>query len=481
MDLSYAAIARQANSTTNETLSQGPRAALQILEVIPFFHNEGIMEGIFRNAADNLAYKREDFLQILDKISFLRNEGAMENIFKNASENSETQFEADKEVNDALLSSLLSLRPDGSWESQNFRQGIQTLLSFSFIGQKSSQRYFFMDRLVHLWAYDRLTAAEKFLFGNQARLLLANSIICNYEARDHAFRRNLLPHIATFQRLTDFPTATEDPIGMEQFQLAFVEAGRYNEAEKIGAQRLVLFKGILGEEHPETLRTMAVLASTYCDRGHYRDAEALQRQVLDLRKSVLGKKHLDTLSSMDCLATTYWHQERYKEAEALQVQVLDTWKNELGKDHPITLTRMKNLALTYWSLKRFKDTEALLVQVTDKGKRVLGEEHPYTLDSMIALAGTYVIQGRLSEAEALAIPAVQIDKRVLGEGHPDTLGITQNLACILKFQGRKEEAIALMERSSKLQEQILGPEHPNIKRGFNVLKKWEGGGDEISG
>ncbi|KAL9004634.1 MAG: hypothetical protein Q9188_002561, partial [Gyalolechia gomerana] len=52
-DLSYAAIVRQVKAAANETLRQGPRAALQILQVFPFFHNEAIMEDIFRFAAEN--------------------------------------------------------------------------------------------------------------------------------------------------------------------------------------------------------------------------------------------------------------------------------------------------------------------------------------------------------------------------------------------------------------------------------------------
>ncbi|KAI4265159.1 MAG: hypothetical protein L6R35_007180, partial [Caloplaca aegaea] len=39
-DLSYAAIDRQVQAGANEALRQGPRAALQILRILPFFHNE---------------------------------------------------------------------------------------------------------------------------------------------------------------------------------------------------------------------------------------------------------------------------------------------------------------------------------------------------------------------------------------------------------------------------------------------------------
>lgn len=173
-DLSYSAIARQADSATNKALRTGPKAALQILPVFSFFHNEGVMEDIFKSAAENPSIQ------------------------------SETECEAD----DRFSSALLRLRLEGGWESQSFGQGLQTLLSFSLVGQKSYQRQFFMHRLVHLWAYDRLTGAEKDRYSNQARDILTRSVVWRFKTSDYAFRRDLLPHITACQRQIDLSLGT---------------------------------------------------------------------------------------------------------------------------------------------------------------------------------------------------------------------------------------------------------------------------------
>ncbi|KAB5517553.1 hypothetical protein GE09DRAFT_978889, partial [Coniochaeta sp. 2T2.1] len=47
----------------------------------------------------------------------------------------------------------------------------------------------------------------------------------------------------------------------------------------------------------------------------WKEAESLGVQVMDARKRVLGEDHLDTLTSMANLASTYWNQGRLKEAE----------------------------------------------------------------------------------------------------------------------------------------------------------------------
>ena len=64
----------------------------------------------------------------------------------------------------------------------------------------------------------------------------------------------------------------------------------------------------------------------------------LNLQVIETRKKVLGAEHPDTLTSMANLASTYRNQGRWKEAEELEVQVMEVSKKILGEEHPDTLT-----------------------------------------------------------------------------------------------------------------------------------------------
>ncbi len=67
---------------------------------------------------------------------------------------------------------------------------------------------------------------------------------------------------------------------------------------------------------------------------------------METSKTKLGDDHPDTLTSMAKLASTFWNQGRWSEAEKLNVQVMETSKTKLGADHPDTLTSMANLAST---------------------------------------------------------------------------------------------------------------------------------------
>lgn len=65
---------------------------------------------------------------------------------------------------------------------------------------------------------------------------------------------------------------------------------------------------------------------------------------MQTRERVFGLGHPDTLESMANLASTYESQRRWEEAEELESQVVESYKKVLGWEHPQTLTSMSNLA-----------------------------------------------------------------------------------------------------------------------------------------
>jgi hypothetical protein len=76
----------------------------------------------------------------------------------------------------------------------------------------------------------------------------------------------------------------------------------------------------------------------------WREAEELFVQVMETSLRVRGEEHPDTLTSIANLASTYRNQGRWKEAEELEVQVMETRKRVLGEEHPSTLTGIANLS-----------------------------------------------------------------------------------------------------------------------------------------
>ncbi len=280
------------------------------------------------------------------------------------------------------------------------------------------------------------------------------------------------PHLERARMLRRRELGEEHPDtlrSMNNLAILYADQGRYEEAEPLDVQTLQLMKRVLGDEHPDTLWSMNSLASLYIDQGRYEEAEPLYVKTLEIRKRVLGEGHPDTLMSMGNLALLYWKQGHYEEAEPLNVQTLQIMKRVLGEEHPDTLWSMNSLAVLYIDQGRYEEAKPLYLKTLEIRKRVLGEGHPDTLQSMHNLAGLYRIQGHYEEAEPLYLKTLEIQKRVLGEEHPDTLRSMNNLAILYADKGRYEEAEPLHATALEIQKRVLGEEHPDTLASMNEL------------
>jgi hypothetical protein len=74
---------------------------------------------------------------------------------------------------------------------------------------------------------------------------------------------------------------------------------RYAEAEQLSLQVLADRHRVLGDDHPDTLTSRAVLARLAARQGRRAEAEALYRQVIADRTRVLGSGHPDTAAVRD--------------------------------------------------------------------------------------------------------------------------------------------------------------------------------------
>jgi serine/threonine protein kinase/tetratricopeptide (TPR) repeat protein len=239
----------------------------------------------------------------------------------------------------------------------------------------------------------------------------------------------------------------------------YMHLGKYTAAKPHFERALELRRNQLGEEHPDTLKSMTDLGYQYMNQYNFKMGESLFFKVLEIRRRVLGEEHPDTLRSMHDLGTAYHWLGRYKEAELLRVKVLEVRRRVLGEEHPDTLSSMIVLADLYQVQGRYSEAEPLYVKVLEVRRRVLGEEHPAMLNSMIDLAALYQVQGRYSEAEPLFVKVLEIRRRVLGEENSYTLNSMSHLGGLYYAQGRYKEAEPLLVKALEGRRRIQGEEH----------------------
>jgi len=197
----------------------------------------------------------------------------------------------------------------------------------------------------------------------------------------------------------------------------YQDQGRFAEAEPIYLATLAAQKRVLGEEHPDTLRTMNNLAIFYRGENQNDKALAMGERTLELRRRVLGDSHPDTLMSMAILALLDQTMGRYDDAIALTLECLERRRKVLGPEDRYTLGSESLLGLLYLQTKRFDEAAAVLEDCVPVMRRVLGTGHAWTRAAMRDLADALAALGR--NDRALALRRELRDLRVAAAEQPD--------------------------------------------------------------
>ncbi|KEP50937.1 kinesin light chain [Rhizoctonia solani 123E] len=414
--------------------------------------------------------KRES-RELLWLIAYLHYDGIFEDTFKRATQSRHSQkyplplTDLESQALDYVKRYLsIFLDANGNWDTIKFTRVVADLTSYSLLDFDRMNLTYRVHVLVHDWAKTVVSQASELAIECTATLL-SLSIDRKEDVESLAFKRQLELHVSSV--LTYSPNMGANHV----YYLGEVYGctGKWSQQVKLLQPLPGVFEQLLGEEHPDTLRSMNNLASTYSNLGRYDEAEHLEVKVLNARKRVLGDKHPDTLESMDDLASIHFYLGQYNKAEQLQVEVLNACKQVLGDQHPDTLRSMGNLASTYSDLGQYNKAEQLEVEVMNALKRVLGEEHPETLTSMGNLASTYSDLGQYNKAEQLEVEVLNAHKQVLGEVHPSTLWSMNNLASTYSNLGRYDEAEQLGVKVLNEYKQVLGEEHPYTLKSMGNL------------
>ncbi len=313
--------------------------------------------------------------------------------------------------------------------------------------------------------YLRNIAEKHFLYLDKARFKDAESIMSSFAKRAEQNKNGILYATKLY-----FDSYLNDKMGHHTEKEILLPA----------QQAYEIYKGILGEDHPQTLTALSNLASTFNALGKNEDALGLQKQILEKSGEILGENHPNTLTAMHNLAWTCNMLGKYEDALKLQKLVLEKSIVVLGENHPDTLLAMNNLAEICRILGKYEDALELQKQVLEKQKEILGEDHPHTLTALSNLAATYNYLGRNEEALGLQKQVFEKYKEILGKDHPETLTALSNLALTYSDLGRNEEALELQKQVFEKRKEILGEDHPdtliamhNLASTYNSLGKNE--------
>ncbi|RAR04073.1 TPR-like protein [Stemphylium lycopersici] len=256
---------------------------------------------------------------LLSLMSFFDRQGILVDLLRPRTERQEAQTDQTEKVECDRDSDSEDDVSQSSVGDDQFEDDIVALRNFCFVSVDSSGTSFEMHALVQL-------ATRKWLEAS-----------CTLERWKQQFVSNLCGA---------FPTGEYENWAVCQALYAHAKAAvgqQPNDESSIAEWATVLYR-----------------AAWFAERiGNISDAEMLATKAMRARKKVLGQEHEDTLWSMAMVGLAYKLGGRWDEAEKLGVQVMEASKTKLGADHPSTLNSMANLAGTYWNQGRWDDAEKL--------------------------------------------------------------------------------------------------------------------------
>jgi tetratricopeptide (TPR) repeat protein len=185
---------------------------------------------------------------------------------------------------------------------------------------------------------------------------------------------------------------------MHNLANVFSEVGRNLESLSLFEETITRRKKILGEDHPDTLKSMSDLSIVYISLGRQSDSVKLDEAILALRMKKLGNDHPDTLASMNNLAIGYSSIGQYEESLKLNQKTLVLRTKTLGDDHLASLQSMGNIASDYYFLFRHEEALALRKEVLTKMEKTLGRCHPESLKSRFCVIDSLMALNQLDEA-----------------------------------------------------------------------------------
>lgn len=216
----------------------------------------------------------------------------------------------------------------------------------------------------------------------------------------------------------------------------------WKERELLVKRALTIRRKMLGDEHPDTIKSMHALAVTYLGQAFgYREtgvlqfdfdisrddtrelcdeAEKLGRKVMKLRQKIFGPTDPEIIECLKLMVDVYCGQQRYNKAKVFARKILRVQWKKYGETHQNTLTAMENLAYVFY----FYDIPDLCERasrirekVSKIQKETAGEKTPATITAMYNLATSWERRGKVLEAIALLNQCANLSKEVFGEGH----------------------------------------------------------------
>ena len=248
------------------------------------------------------------------------------------------------------------------------------------------------------------------------------------------------------------------------------EMGDFAAAHRLSEKSVRALRAMLGDAHPDTLRSINDLGIMLQAQGDLTGAAPLLREALAGRRATLGDTHPVTLASIGNVGSLLQAQGDLAGAAPLLREALAGKRATLGDTHPDTLASINNLGTLLHAQGDLDGAAPLLREALAGSRATLGDAHPYALRSINNLGALLLkAQGDLDGAAPLLREALAGRRATLADLHPDTLISINNLGSLLQAQGDLDGAAPLYREALAGHRATLGGAHPHTLASFMNL------------
>ncbi|TNH26926.1 hypothetical protein FHG89_19635 [Micromonospora orduensis] len=236
--------------------------------------------------------------------------------------------------------------------------------------------------------------------------------------------------------------------------------GRFEDALVEDQATFEGFRGLVGDDHPNTRMAVNNLGISFLLTGDAREALRLARQERDRRMLLFGPEDPRTWRASCQVGTCEREVGEYDRSlatlrEALaRIHGLPTGSllDELRVNRSLAVTE-RRLGLTIPAKKRSAETYSGYV-------KNLGEDHPLTRGSLLSLAADYYRAGDAGIAVKSAMRCLRGYDRKLAQGHPFTAVCSVNLGLFQRGLREFDQAVGYGDRGLRSLRAKLGDAHP---------------------
>jgi hypothetical protein len=220
-----------------------------------------------------------------------------------------------------------------------FENALSLLLSFSFVSSTKEGSVIKMHFLVQLatrrWlekSHESNTELENW---QSAPLAILAKVFPKPDFESRQICGDLWPHVQLILKY-NFPSISET-----QRAVLLEKAGMYDLYEyrfKMASKRLVdaleVRQKLLGQDHPETLKSYHSLSSVRLSQGKFNEAMRYCQLAFDVRTSTLGIEDPDTIATMGQMASIYESLGENIKASNMQLQTMEACKRVHSEEAP---------------------------------------------------------------------------------------------------------------------------------------------------